>query len=427
MKGILRRERRTHLLFHALFWALAVVAFYFVLDRLSAVLFPLGMALLLAYLLNPIVTKLHKRGIPRALSILLLLSLLVLLVWLAVLLIIPLVANDLAHFSETVPRALTKLANDVVPWLDKKFGIKVPHTFAEMLKQTGMDAGQLATKLSSALLPVLGATVGSVPAILHLLMNFIMIPVFTFYFLVDFPHLAGGASRLVPPRHRAAATETMREIGTVVSSWVRGQLVVVSILAVLYAIAMSICGIPLAIPVGIIAGLLTFIPYVGTAIGAGLALLMVLLDFSTGALLGVTISFVGLHLLESLMLTPVIVGKKVGLGEAGALIAILVGGELLGFVGILIAVPGAAAVMVVVRRLTAVYQRSDFYTRGGDPDLAQAGALAAALAVASGPSPSLEETPEALSGVAERPPEELAAEIAAADAAAEASDPESKP
>jgi hypothetical protein len=161
-----------------------------------------------------------------------------------------------------------------------------------------------------------------------------------------------------------------REIDRVIASWVRGQAIVTSILAVLYAICFTAVGMPLSVPIGLLVGALTVIPFVGTIVGAGIAALVTLgsgESVETLALVGGVILV--LHVLEAGVLTPKIVGHRVGLGEASALLAVVAGGKLLGFVGVVLAVPIAATFAVLVRYAIRYYETTAFFGHESDADV----------------------------------------------------------
>jgi predicted PurR-regulated permease PerM len=268
------------------------------------------------------------------------------------------------RFGREVPALFDKAA----AWLNARFGLDLPHTWKDAVEQYGDKLKEYAASAGGPLLRGIVSAIGSIFGFLVHLFELLLIPVFAFYFLVDWPHIVDRVRKLVPPRYRPAASEIAREIDEKISHWVRGQLIVVAILAVLYAIALSIVGIHLAIVIGLLAGLLTFIPYAGTVIGLGLSVLMALLDWQgPGQLIAIGAVFVVLHLLESYVLVPKLVGAKVGLGEAGALFGVLAGAQLLGFVGVMLAIPLAASAMVVVRRLIRHYESTEFFTYGA-PD-----------------------------------------------------------
>jgi predicted PurR-regulated permease PerM len=206
------------------------------------------------------------------------------------------------------------------------------------------------------------AALGGVMSILGFLAELLLVPVFAFYFLVDWDKMVARAHELVPPRHRDNVADVVKEIDAAVSTWVRGQFIVTSLLGVLYAVAFKLIGVPLGFTIGAIVGLLTIIPFLGTMVGAVVTVGVVLLHYNgPGVLIGVGITFVVLHLFEAAFLTPKLVGKKVGLGEVGALFAVLAGGKLLGFTGVLLAVPLAASLAVLLRRAHQHYEESEFF------------------------------------------------------------------
>jgi predicted PurR-regulated permease PerM len=207
-------------------------------------------------------------------------------------------------------------------------------------------------------------------SVLGILAELLLVPVFAFYFLADWSNVLRRIDHMIPPRRRATFRELARQIDAVVSGWVRGQAIVTSILAVLYAICFSIVGMPLSVPIGLLVGALTVIPFVGTAVGAAIAALVTLGmggDMQTLALVGAVI--VVLHLLEAAVLTPKIVGHRVGLSESAALLAVVAGGKLLGFVGVVLAVPIAATVAVLVRYAVRYYETTSFFGRESDADV----------------------------------------------------------
>lgn len=359
--GWLRHQHRSHRLWHLTFYFGAVVVAFLVLKRLAPILSPILAAMGMAYLLDPLVEKLHRRGVPRAAAVTMILLGFLMVLTLAVAILIPLVATDVRRFAVKVPELFDRLAS----WIEVTFGVAVPHTWHDVVARAGEQLKKLAGTAAGPILRSLAVMVGSVFSFLLHMFELLLIPVFAFYFLLDWPNILASIKSVIPPRHRVDVQAIAGEIDEKISHWVRGQLIVVSILAVLYAIALSVVGIQLAVPVGILSGLLTFIPYVGTAVGLALAAMMALLDWhGFGPVAGVLITFGLLHALESFFLTPVLVGKKVGLGEAGALFAVLAGAELLGFVGVMLAVPLAAAVAVLVRRAIRYYSRSEFFTYG---------------------------------------------------------------
>jgi predicted PurR-regulated permease PerM len=205
----------------------------------------------------------------------------------------------------------------------------------------------------------------------------LLVPVFAFYFLVDWPHLVRRIDHVVPPRRRREVREIAHEIDRVVAGWVRGQAIVTAILAALYAIGFTVVGMPLSLPIGLLVGLLTVIPFVGTFVGASIALLVTLGSGGSTGTLGAVAAVIGiLHVLEAGVLTPKITGHRVGLSETGALFAVVAGGKLLGFVGVVLAVPIAATTAVLIRYAVKYYEHTSFFGRESDADVVITPAMA---------------------------------------------------
>lgn len=341
-----------------------VVIGYLILDQLAPVLFPIVAAAAVAYLLDGWVDALEARGMKRSAAVGLLLALFLLVVVGLIVVAIPLVTAELRAFIAALP-AMVAAAS---AWLEANLGVEISDKWREYLANP-----ELKNFIGSSAGPLAGITAGAVGGLLGflgVLAELLLIPVFAFYIMVDWDAFVARAHALVPARHRAGVADIAREIDAAVSSWIRGQLMVMSILALLYAIAFKIIGVPLGLVIGATVGLLTIIPFLGTFVGAGLTAVVLAFQWQGPTVaIAVVAVFVVLHLLEAAVLTPKLVGKKVGLGELGALFAVLAGGKLLGFVGVLLAVPLAASVAVLLRRVFSYYEGSHFY-RSGAPVIA---------------------------------------------------------
>ena len=341
-----------------------VVLGWIVLAYTAHVLAPILAAMGIAYLLHPIAEALTRRGMSRPLAAGLLLLAFLGVVVTGIMLAIPAISAQISEFIADLPIFL----QNVSAWMRERLGIELPDDWMAWLrsdeakKTFGSAQGPL-RELATA------AAVGAF-SVLGVLAEMLLVPVFAFYFLADWPNMITRIDHMVPPRRRATIRELARQIDGVVSNWVRGQAMVTSILAVLYAICFTIVGMPLSVPIGLLVGALTVIPFVGTAVGAGIAALVTLGgggDMQTLALVGVVI--VVLHLLEAAVLTPKIVGHRVGLSESAALLAVVAGGKLLGFVGVVLAVPLAATVAVLVRYAVRYYETTAFFGRESDADV----------------------------------------------------------
>ena len=351
--------------------AVIVVIAWWVLSYLAGVLGPILAALGIAYMLNPVLDRLVKRGVSRSVGAGILLVAFIGLVVLAISFAAPAIADQLSDFVRDLPRMVGNLST----WVRDRFGIEIPHEWrdavnSDHLKETlGASSGPIA-KIASA-------AVGGVFSVLGVFAEALLVPVFSFYFLVDWPNLLRRIDHMIPPRRRHEVRDIMTEIDRVVAGWVRGQAIVTSILAVLYAIAFSVVGMPLSVPIGFLVGALTVIPFVGTFVGAVIAATVTVADGGSMQTLGLVAGVIlVLHVLEAGVLTPKIVGHRVGLSESGALLAVVAGGKLLGFVGVVLAVPLAATFAVLVRYAVRYYEHTSFFGHESDADVVITPAMA---------------------------------------------------
>ena len=192
--------------------------------------------------------------------------------------------------------------------------------------------------------------------------DLVLVPVVMFYLLLDWPDLIARLGRLVPPRHRAGVDGFVAECDLVLGQYLRGQLLVMLVLAAFYTSALALARFELALPVGVFTGLAIFIPYLGFGLGALLALLAAVLQFASlyGVVAVAVIYGVG-QVLESFVLTPRLVGERIGLHPIAVIFALLAFGHLFGFVGVLLALPSGALVLVALRRLRRLYVASRLY------------------------------------------------------------------
>lgn len=355
-------NRRTLSMLRWLLYLVFVVIGWVILKRLAPILTPVVAAAAIAYLLDPLVEGLVARGVKRALAVSLLLVSFLVFVTATVLVLVPLLAGDAARFISDLPGWL----DVVVVWGADALGYELSgNSWRDVLTEDEL-IGFLKSQ-AAPLFALAASVMGGAFSLLGAIAELLIIPVFAFYFLLDWQNLVTRVRRMIPQRHRAQTIDIVSEIDGVVAGWIRGQLTVTSILALLYAVAFKIIGLHLAVTMGLLVGLLTIIPFVGTIVGAGITVGLCLIDYDGPTqLIAVGGVFVFLHLLEAAVLTPKIVGHRVGLGEVGALFAVLAGGNLLGFTGVLLAVPIAASIAVLIRRLVRYYEGSEFFTNGAE-------------------------------------------------------------
>jgi predicted PurR-regulated permease PerM len=412
--------------------ALAIAGIGLAIYALRNVLTPIFFAFLIAYFLDPLVDRFEARGVPRALGIVLLLALFFIALALLLLLVVPSVVHEIGTFVRELPQKLERMRNAVEPWL-AQHGVAVPHSFEEVRRLVGMDAqgGDAPASLASRATPILGRLAGWVwggtTSAAAVLGTVFLVPVFAFYLLNDFDRMTAGIRDLVPARYRPFVVDVAREIDEVLGQFVRGQLLVMLILAVLYSLTYWMAGVRLAFPIGIVAGLLSFIPYVGGAAALLLALGMCALSWQGWWQVAAVVAGYGLiQALEGFVITPRIVGDKVGLPAVWVLVALMLGGELFGFLGVLLAVPAAAVAKIFVVRAVAYYRKSRLYTEGGAEGGVLAGVLAEeglpdAPAVAAEKASALASTANAAAAEASEPV--IVREPPAESGSAEASEP----
>lgn len=343
---------------HAVAWfGLAALA-AFLLWLLAPVLAPFIAAAVLAYALAPGVNTLVRRGVPRLVAVLVVELLLLLALLAAVFLVIPIISRELPLLREQIPLLSVALNDHLAPWL-KQYGINLALDTASIkafvLKYLDANLEEwLATAISSARIG------GSF--LLAIVGNAVLLPVVLFYLLYDWPQLWARAWALVPPRVRPSAGEFLAECDTMLGQYLRGQILVMLLLAVYYSVGLALAGFDLALPVGVFTGLAVFIPYLGFGLGLVLALLAGVLQFTSFyGVLAVAVVFGLGQLLESFVLTPRFVGERIGLGPLMVIFALLAFGHLFGFIGVLIALPVSALGVVAARHLTAAYLAGPLY------------------------------------------------------------------
>jgi predicted PurR-regulated permease PerM len=342
-------------------WGAIAAAVVLVVWLLGPVLTPFVVAAVLAYALTPLVHRLDRvwgGKLPRLLAVIIVELLFIIAVLAICLLIVPILAKEIPLLREQLP-VLAERVNAWAAPLLKGFGINIALDVASVkafvLKYLNANVDDGISALLSSL--KVGGSVA-----LALIGNAILIPVALFYLLMDWDNFVGRAVHFVPPRMRSAFDSFMGEADEVLGQYLRGQMLVMLVLAVFYTVGMALFGLDLALPIGIFTGLAIFVPYVGFGIGLILALLAGLLEFaSIKAVIMVAAVYGSGQLMESLFLTPRLVGERIGLHPLAVIFALLAFGQLFGFVGVLIALPASAVLLVAIRRLQAKYLASDLY------------------------------------------------------------------
>jgi predicted PurR-regulated permease PerM len=344
--------------------ALGIAVAGYLLYTLSSVLTPLLLAFAIAYVLDPLIDRLEAAKIPRPLAIALVLVTSLGALGVFVALVLPMLATEVAQVASELPKRIAGLMTSAEPWLQSR-GIRVPQTTTEWMERLGQNANAL---VSSVLAPAggfLSSVVGSSFSLIGSVVAALVVPVLAVYFLNDFDRITAGMRGLLPRRYRRTVTAYAREIDAVLSHFIRGQLTVMLIMGLLYGVSYALLGVRLALVIGVVAGAVSFIPYLGSAFALVAGLGMSLLGgFNVGQLVGVVIAYAVIQALEGFVIAPRIMGKTVGLPEMWVLIALFIGGEIFGFLGVLLAVPAAAVAKIFVTHAVDLYQESDLYLEG---------------------------------------------------------------
>ena len=345
----------------ALSWLAIAVVLALVLWALAPVLTPFVVAAVLAYALTPAVDALVRvcRGwLPRWLAVALVELLFFVLLLGVLLLIVPILTKELPQLRNAVPLLLDNLNAWLKPRLEDlgvPFSLEIGSIKEFVVKYLNANVEEALTSLLSSL--KMGGSVA-----LAVIGNAVLIPVVLFYLLLEWHAFVTAVVQLVPPRLRAVVAGFMGECDDILGQYLRGQLLVMLSLALFYAAGLLLFGLDLALPIGVFTGLAVFVPYLGFGTGLVLATLAGLLQFeSARAVVMVAVVFGAGQLIESMVLTPRLVGERIGLHPVAVIFALMAFGQTLGFVGVLIALPASAVLLVAIRRVRAGYLSSRLY------------------------------------------------------------------
>jgi len=338
----------------------AIIIFVGLIYLLAPILTPFVVGALLAYLADPCVAKLRSWHVPNLLSVIFVFFLVFLILFLMILLLIPLIEKQIALLATAIPDIVAWIQNTLLPWLSTRWGVEELLNI-DTLKSTLALAVPKAGSLAAA---VLKTMVHSGYTLILWLVNLILIPVVTFYLLRDWAALRTGCRNLLPRSIEPTVVKLTRECNEVLSAFFRGQLLVMLGLGCIYSVGLSLIGLQIGIMIGLIAGLASIVPYLGFVIGISAASIAALVQFGTWhALPWVLLVFVIGQCAESMVLTPYLIGNRIGLHPVAVIFAVLAGGTLFGFFGVLLALPVASVIMVWIRFLNKHYRTSQFYKK----------------------------------------------------------------
>ena len=337
---------------------LAMVFLYFS----RRVLTPFFLAFALAYLLDPVTDRLESLKVSRTVAVLILMAGFFSLVFGAGLLIFPMLKLQAEHLVHNLPNYIVMIQEWIKPLLGMVGGVE-PEKIQGILNKEFLKVGELPLKAVSSVTSFLWGSVTGLFNFILLLANLVIIPVAMFYLLRDYDSINKKMLSLIPERRRERTLELMKEMDDVLAGFVRGQLVVGLFMAALYSIGLFSCGTPMSLFIGLVAGLANLVPYLGLVLGflpAAVLTFMQAQDWMP--VLGVVGVFAVVQALEGMVITPRIVGEKIGLHPVAIMLAVLLGAEFFGLAGVIIAVPAVAMLNVLFNHGLKQYKSSSFYT-----------------------------------------------------------------
>ena len=339
----------------------------FLLYSLAPILMPFVVSATLAYLGDPLVDKLETLRyrffrLNRTLAVLVVFLGIIILATAVLLIIIPTIEYQITEFVDKLPSYLQWFNKSVVPTLQTYFGKGIRPLKTDQLIGFIRSYWQDETGMTENLLKSVSHS-GAV--IIGWFMNLLLIPVITFYLLRDWDDLIIRIHALFPRKSARTVGKLASEVDVVLGAFLRGQFYVMLALGLIYSVGLLVMGLDLALPIGMMAGLISFVPYMGAFVGVGIACIAAMLQFQDALhLIWVLLVFSIGHSLEGMLLTPWLVGNKIGLHPVAVIFAVLAGGQLFGFLGILMALPAASVVMVLLRHIHERYTDSQFYGGG---------------------------------------------------------------
>lgn len=346
-----------------LFWLGALVVFVLLLWLLSEILLPFVVGFAIAYLLTPLTDRLERVGVHRLAAALLIITVVVLAFVLLILLVAPIIGGQLSSFIDNIPGYVTRLQSLISdpsrPWIQKMLGAGF---------SADKSIGDLVSQGVGWLTAFLRSLWSGGRALVSLFSLVVVTPVVAFYLIYDWHHMIDNVDGWVPLQHRDTVRQLAREIDAAIAGFVRGQTAVCLILGSFYAVALTLSGLNFGLLIGLISGVITFIPYVGSmtglVLGVGVAVAQFWPEWSSIVMV-LGIFLIG-QFVEGNVLAPKLVGESVGLHPVWLIFALLAFGYLFGFVGLLVAVPLAATIGVLMRFALQRYRESALYTGESD-------------------------------------------------------------
>jgi predicted PurR-regulated permease PerM len=314
-----------------------------------------------AYVLAPSVQRVQRYGVPRPLAILLVLMTGTTLVGTVVSVLVPELIRQTESLMRSVPDWSSAIQHRWIPWLRQHWHLHIPASTEDAFAQLGLRASSIAPRIGSLLNDTLTYTL----VVLEYIVTGLLVFAVAFYMLLEIDQIVHNGFELVPHRARARVAAIAREVDETLRHFIHGQLLVMAVLGVLFAVGLGALGVPAGWAIGLLAGMISFVPYLGFFVALGLALLMTALaGHGVAQLVAVTGVMSAVHILDLTVITPRILGGRAKLSPVVTMLALVAGGSVFGFVGFLVAIPVASVLRVLLRELVSHYKSTPFFTTG---------------------------------------------------------------
>ena len=345
---------------HYLWWLLMAITTGALVYLLSPILTPFLLAAVIAYICNPMVTCMAEYKIPRTLGTVFVMLLLIGVFAALILVMVPLFEKEATRLIEKTPIYLEILKNQFIPWLESRLNLSLQldmNSIRQVMTEHWHSAGGMAAKVLPSL------TSGGM-AIVEFFVNLLLVPVVLFYLLRDWNQIVKLFDELIPRYWHNQVISLAKETDRILAEFLRGQLSVIFIMSICYITGLWLVGLEFALPIGLVAGILVFVPYLGTIVGLTLATFAAFMQFQGWmGVIPVWIVFAIGQLLEGMVITPWLVGDRIGLHPVMVIFALLAFGQLFGFFGILLALPVSAVLLVWLRHFQSHYLESNLYVK----------------------------------------------------------------
>lgn len=343
---------------HSLWWLVLACVSGGLIYLLSPILTPFLLAAVIAYICNPMVKRMAGKEIPRTVGTVLVMLLLLGVFAALILIMVPLFEKEASRLLDKMPVYLDIVKNQAIPWIESRLDINLQpdmNVLKEAVSQHWQSAGGVAAKVLPSL------TSGGM-AVVEFLVNLLLVPVVLFYLLRDWDILLKLIDEMIPRYWHDQVSQLARETDRILAEFLRGQLSVIMLMSICYITGLWLAGLEFALPIGLVAGILVFVPYLGMIVGLTLATVAALMQFQDWAsVIPVWVVFGIGQMLEGMLFTPWLVGDRIGLHPVMVIFALMAFGQLFGFFGILLALPVSAVLLVWLRHIHQRYLDSNLY------------------------------------------------------------------